>query len=324
MLCFRASATAALLACSPIVGAAVPSAAAADPAGPAPPTTTASSPAQIPGATQFDITSKITGRTYRIYLAGPVAAPPPGGFRVLYVLDAFTSFPTAASQALLGSLVGHAPVVVVGVGYPSVLATQTLRKRDLTPWPSDPAAMDPGDKAEDYGGGEDFHRFMVEELRPIVAKAFKVDPGKQALMGYSLGGLFTLNVMFRHPDAYQTYVAGSPSIWFDGRKVLEGEAAFADLVRAGKTAPRLLITSDGWEQSVDAPDLPASGAARAKAVTEVKAARMVDNARELAKRLAPLKGAAGYQVRYALFPEETHLTGIPASTSRGVAFVVTP
>ena len=299
-------------------------AAAGDPAFPAPPTVTATSPALLSGATQFDITSRITGRTYRIFLSGPIAAPPPGGFPVLYVLDAFSAFPTAASQALLGSLSGRAPVVVVGVGYPSVAATMQLRKRDLTPWPSDPATMEPGDTAEDYGGGEDFHRFMVEELRPIIAKAFKVDPGKQALMGYSLGGLFTLDVLFRHPDAYQAYVAGSPSIWFDGRKLLEGEAAFADKVRAGKVAPRLLITSDGWEQGEDSPDLPAAGDARAKGVAEMSAARMVDNARELAGRLRALKGAAGYEVRYALFPQETHLTGIPASTSRGVAFVAKP
>ena len=59
-------------------------------------------------------------------------------------------------------------------------------------------------------------------------------------------------------------------------------------------------------------------------IAEMASARMVDNARELAGRLAALKGGAGYQVRYALFPEETHLTGIPAATSRGVAFVVKP
>jgi predicted alpha/beta superfamily hydrolase len=165
---------------------------------------------------------------------------------------------------------------------------------------------------------------MVEELRPVIAAAVKVDPGRQALMGYSLGGLFTLNVMFRHPDAYQTYVAGSPSIWFDGRKLLEGEAAFADLVRAGRAAPRLLITSGGLEQAADGPDLPPPGEARAKAVADIAAARMVDNARELAGRLAALKGGAGYQARYVLFPDETHLTGIPAATSRGVAFVVKP
>jgi len=51
---------------------------------------------------------------------------------------------------------------------------------------------------------------------------------------------------------------------------------------------------------------------------------MVDNARELASRLMALQGGAGYKVRYTLFPEETHLSGMPASTSRGVAFIGVP
>jgi hypothetical protein len=49
--------------------------------------------------------------------------------------------------------------------------------------------------------------------------------------------------------------------------------------------------------------------------------RMVDNARDLAGRLKALPGGPGYEVRYTLFPEETHLTGIPVATGRGVAFV---
>jgi predicted alpha/beta superfamily hydrolase len=274
-----------------------------------------SSPAVLPGAKQFDITSKITGRTYRIYLSGPTSAPPASGYPVLYVLDAYPAFPTAATQAVLSGLSGHPPTVVVGIGYPNFAATMRLRDRDLTPFPADADALggQPGTKPEDFGGGEDFHRF--------IAKMFSVDAHNQALMGYSLGGLFTLNVMFRHPDAYRTYIAGSPSIWYDRRKVLEGEAAFSDLVRAGKIAPRLLITSDEWEQSQDAPDLPATGDARAKALADMAAARMVDNAKELADRLRAIKGGPGYEVRYALFPRETHLTGIPASTSRGVAFL---
>jgi hypothetical protein len=245
---------------------------------------------------------------------------------VLYVLDAFMAFPTAATQAVLGSLDGRQPTVVVGIGYPSVPATMQLRNRDLTPWPADQSALNgrQGAKADDYGGAEDFHRFMVEELRPIIAKTFPIDARNQALMGYSLGGLFTLNVMFHHPDAYRTYVAGSPSIWYDGRKLLQGEAAFLDLVRAGKTSPRLLITSDGWEQAEDAPNLPASGNAREEGLAAMKETRMVDNARELAERLKAIKGAAGYEVRYVVFAQETHLTGIPASTSRGVAFVTAP
>ncbi len=53
---------------------------------------------------------------------------------------------------------------------------------------------------------------MMEELRPRIAAACKVDPADQTLMGYSLGGLFTRGVLFHHPETYRTYVAGSPSI----------------------------------------------------------------------------------------------------------------
>ena len=234
------------------------------------------------------------------------------------------AFPIAAGQVQLGSISGRPPVVVVGIGYPNIMAAMTLRNRDLTPWQLDARSTMPGNKADDYGGADAFHRFMMEELRPIIAKTYPIDPGNQALMGYSLGGLFALHVMFHHPEAYRTYVAGSPSIWFNGRQVLRSEAAFSEAVRTGKAAPRLLITSDGWEQADDSPDLPASGKARADGLVQMNAARMVDNARELAMRLQAIRGAAGYHVRYALFPQETHQTGIPASTSRGVAFIAMP
>ena len=49
-------------------------------------------------AVQFDLPSKITGRPYRIYVAKPSAAPPKGGWPVIYVLDADFTLATASSQ----------------------------------------------------------------------------------------------------------------------------------------------------------------------------------------------------------------------------------
>jgi hypothetical protein len=73
-------------------------------------------------------------------------------------------------------------------------------------------------------------------------------------------------------------------------------------VRAGKVAPRILITSDAWEQDPASPALPPPGP----------------------KRDAALPGLKGYAVRYGLFPEETHETGIPAASTRGLVFALTP
>jgi uncharacterized protein len=173
-------------------------------------------------------------------------------------------------------------------------------------------------KAADYGGAEGFHRFMMEELRPRITGLYRVNPHNQSLIGYSLGGLFVLHVLLEQPDAYRSYVVGSPSIWWNDKEVLRDEAKFISAVRAGKAAPRILITSNEWEQFKGAPGLKPDD------LKAMKADRMVDNARELGSRLQAIKGPAGYDVRYFLFFQETHLSGAPAAASRGMAFISRP
>jgi predicted alpha/beta superfamily hydrolase len=97
-------------------------------------------------ARQFDLTSKITGRTYRIYVTTPLAPAPKGGFPVLYVLDGNISFPVAHGQVVLSALGGARPLLVVGVGYPQAAAAMTLRNRDLTP--TQPGPHDPGNVSD--------------------------------------------------------------------------------------------------------------------------------------------------------------------------------
>jgi len=282
----------------------------AEPSRPPVAATTAPVPALLPLAVQFDIKSANTGRTYRIYVSRPVVPAPAAGYPVLYVLDADTAFPTAASQAVLASLLdSRKPVLVVGIAYPDVMATMSLRTRDLTPYvPNAETALTEPGKPEEWGGADAFHRFMLEELRPVIASMAGVDKSDQSLMGYSLGGLFALHVLLSDPESYRNYVIGSPSVWWNGRQVLQDLPSFGKKVQDGKVSPRVLITSDALEQAAGSRSLP-------------DIYRMVDNARELADTLGKIKGRNGYRVDYTLFPNETHNSGIPASTSRGVAFV---
>jgi predicted alpha/beta superfamily hydrolase len=67
------------------------------------------------------------------------------------------------------------------------------------------------------GGNDAFLSFIIDELKPAIAKATQVDPGRQALFGHSLGGLFVLHALFSRSDAFDTFIAGSPSIWW-GKK----------------------------------------------------------------------------------------------------------
>jgi predicted alpha/beta superfamily hydrolase len=175
---------------------------------------------------------------------------------------------------------------------------------------------------KDAGGSELFYRFLTEELRPAIAAAYPTDGADQILYGHSLGGLFTLGVLFNHPSAFSTYLVSSPSIWWDAKTVLKGAPGFARKVEAGEAAPRIMIVVGGDEESVPKRLPPGVSVDQMKA----SASRflMVTNARELAERLAALKGAPGYEVKFHAFEDEDHMSVLPASISRTLGFALEP
>ena len=273
---------------------------------------------------QFDMPSKISGRTYRIFVHTPRTPPPPGGYPVLFISDGNTTFPITAGQAELEGLMGG-HMLVVAIGYPTddPGALISVRTRDLTPSPPMPPPP-PGSgmsaKPEDYGGGEQFYRFITEELRPSIAATYKVDPKDQSLYGHSLGGLFTLGVLFHHPDAFRGFIASSPSIWWNDREVLKGEADFSKAVESGRAQPRILIEVGGMEQTPPAKPPGMSTAQYEAAKAGMERSRMVGNAVDLADRLSKLKGGPGYEVRKQVFEREDHISTMAASMSRALTF----
>jgi len=291
------------------------------------PATLKRQPLMLPRTTWFDLASKHSGRTYRISVFEPLTPPPQAGYPVVTVTDASLTFPIAATQA--GALgFGGQGALVVGVGYPTKdpMAPMRLRLRDLTPQtplsriPSIPGL--PAPEAGDFGGGEPFYRFIVEELRPAIAAMFKVDPARQTLYGHSLGGLFTLGVLLKHPEAFQTYAAASPAIWWNGRALLKLVPAFEKRVAAGEVAARVLLMIGGLEQTP--PAVPPPNMTAAQIRKQSRHARMVDNARELGARLAALNGEPGYHARFVEFEDEDHDSVVPASLGRALTFALSP
>jgi len=284
------------------------------------------SPATLFGAVQFDMASKISGRTYRILVFKPASPPPPAGYPVLVVTDGAMMFPLAATQSATAGMFGRRTCLVVGVSYPGddMWSAFRHRNRDLTPpTPLSRIRPQPGQppvKAENYGGSDEFRRFLVEELRPAIAAAYPVDPDDQTLYGHSLGGLFALTVLFDHPQAFRAFVASSPSIWWNRRAVLKAEADFARRICAREAQPRVLIVVGAREQ--EPPPTTPPGMTRAMLRRLIASSRMVDNARELAGRLAAIKGGPGYEVRFCAFEDEDHGSVIPATISRALGFAL--
>lgn len=269
-------------------------------------------------AQQREITSAATGRAYRIFVFVPSAPPPPAGYPVLYMLDGNSTYPLAASLLQMAehstNPAGITPGILVGIGYPGDAPINlAARAEDYTPPATDLSAT--GDLSGNKQGGADrFLDFIENELKPRLAADFKIDPARQTLFGHSYGGLFTLHTLFTRPAAFQRYVAGSPSIWWNHRHILTEKNAWLK-TRASTVAPaapRLLITVGSLEQT------PSRDRRLAHRAELVIARRQVDNARDLAAELA----AAGLPAEFILLERDNHGTArVPAIVhALGVAF----
>lgn len=286
-------------------------------------------PVTLPETSSRDFTSRINGRDLRLFLHIPAVDPPAEGFPVFYIFDGNSCFATVAEiMRSRAPADGVRPAVVVAIGYATDDRTVAgiQRMKDL----STPATAEwlktlpfdiPGLVTEATGGLDDFLRVLLEEIRPLVATLAPTDPADQTVMGHSLGGLAVLRLLFTRPDAFRTFVASSPSIWWSDRGILAGEAAFGARVAAGEVAPRILIDVGEREQA------PEVGALRlyrsyAKAQASADFCGMVANARALGERLGALTGAEGYEARTVVFPDEGHISVLPAAISRGLQFAL--
>lgn len=281
---------------------AAPATAAAQPAAPA--------PSILPDTASWEMTGE-TGRRYRIFAAWPKAPPPPGGYPVLYVLDANWMFATAVDTVrAFERRPGGKPAVVIGIGYPDGLEVNRERALDLTP-----RLGSPEPKMAGTGGAEAFLRFVETRLKPEVAKRYKVDAARESLFGHSYGGLFTLYALVNRPALFDNWVAASPSIWFEDRLMQRANLRkrLAAKLAASGAAPRVLITAGEYEQAAD-PDFPPP---RLDLLME---RRQVDNAREFGEFLTQ----PGVAVRVETLAGEDHGTVIPVAIARAVRWSLGP
>ncbi|WP_052384120.1 alpha/beta hydrolase [Litchfieldella xinjiangensis] len=249
------------------------------------------------------LASPQTGREYLIQVSLPKAAPPANGYPVLYVLDGNIRFPllAAARQTLVrqGMAREGVPWVIVGIGYPGVDDLDIdARAEDLTPpAPALSETGDPGGRPQ--GGGERFLTFIEETLKPAMAERYPLDRQRQALLGHSYGGLFVLDTLLRHPEAFSDYLAISPSIWWNQRylfEVLDNVSAFP--TEEGPPVKRVVIAVGGLEQSAR-PGEEGSERARRR-----EANAMIDNARAMADALP--HALPWVDTHFVLFEGEDH------------------
>lgn len=232
------------------------------------------------------------GRTYKISVALPAGYTESGSaYRALYVTDANAEFGIAVETARL-----NAPgTVVVGIGYDNpgqgFAASGVPRTLDLTP--TDIGAATPS------GGAPEFLSFLREELVPRVERDFHVDAGDRALMGHSFGGLFATYTLLHNEGLFQRFVIASPSLWWDEHTILDLESEYAAAndtldARVFLSVGSLEETTTGFPMTSD----------------------MTRFARTLSDR-----AYTGLELGGHVFEDETHLSVIGASFSRGLRFI---
>ncbi|HEY2781551.1 MAG TPA: alpha/beta hydrolase-fold protein [Steroidobacteraceae bacterium] len=279
-----------------------------------------SRPVTMERAEQWTMRSK-AGRIFEISIARPSGTAPAHGYPVMYVLDPSTAFATLVDTVRNQEQM-FGPVVVVGIGYTSDAEGEN-RTLDLTP-PTNQADLPAGMPGcwGATGGNDAFLSFLTAELKPAIAKAVAVDANRQALFGHSLGGLFVLHALFVRSDAFDTYIAGSPSIWW-GKKAILGEvAAFKAAQQRSKVQRHLLITVGELEAIASPEEIRLGAVLNVKDPMKLmRDAKQVGNSADLAKDLASLT-SAGLEVQRIAFPDETHNSVIPAYLARGARFTL--
>jgi predicted alpha/beta superfamily hydrolase len=100
------------------------------------------------------------------------------------------------------------------------------------------------DSRNEGGRGDDYGRMVMEELKPRIDERYRTisDVPNTAIGGSSLGGLIALHLALTRSDAFGSAAVMSPSVWWNGRAILDEVDAFG-----GAHRPRIWLDVGGRE-----------------------------------------------------------------------------
>jgi len=251
--------------------------------------------------------SEIINDDFEIYISLPNSyANTDTTYPVLFSLDANVKFGLISNVVNnLGTLSRELPeIIVVGIAYPIEGLEDWVigRNRDMTPtsvpehekyW-VDRLSQATGrdDIVIQSGKADKFLDFICEELIPFIESEYCVSSKDRALHGTSLGGLFTLYALFQHPETFQRYFAGSPSISWDEDYMYNLEKNYGDY--HNDLPLRLFICVGGLESE-----------------------KYINNMNKMAELLHS-RNYPNFELEVFIFENETHSSTVSASIARGL------
>lgn len=166
------------------------------------------------------ITSQILGSDRDLWIALPPSYASSHGYRdypVLYALDGnlfFHPFTGVVRQLSMDATPLVPEMIIVGVSSQNRLTDSTPTRsligadgREASAWGAS-------------GGGEDFQRFLEDEVIAYVEANFSTSDYR-ILAGYSLTGLSVAHNLFTRPDMFDAHIIMDASIWWDNYMILD-------------------------------------------------------------------------------------------------------
>jgi predicted alpha/beta superfamily hydrolase len=249
--------------------------------------------------------SNILDQEMELYIKIPATYKTDTGkiYPCYYATDGNRSFPMMADMAnsFEVPVIVEPEIFMVGIGYKirDLADWGAWRTRDLTPtnipssdkyW-SDVFSKMTGRQVEaKTGGAAKFLECIEKEVFPFMESNYRISAAERGLGGYSYGGLFSLYVLFKRPELFSHYFAGSPSIRYDKGILYTWEEEFASTHNDLNAS--LFMTAGGAEDSV-----------------------MIANVLKMAAQLES-RNYPGLKVETTVFPDETHMSCVPAAWMR--------
>jgi len=169
----------------------------------------------------------------------------------------------------------------------------SLRDRDYLPTACEMSSYS--------GGAKEYLAFLEKELIPLINGNYRTDSQETTLFGDSYSGLFGLFALFNTDNLFNRYIIGSPSIYWDDAVIFDYEKNYNDI--NDDIQGRVFMSVGALE-----------------AIQEPAFAKMVDNVITMNQRLVG-REYPNLKLTTHVFPDESHLSVIPATVSRGLRTV---
>ena len=203
------------------------------------------------------------------------------------------------------------------MGYPLDAAYDPLRRSwDLGPPPGQtyPPFFEDSPRVK-TGGAEEFLGFVEDQIKPMVENMLPVDRNRQSLFGHSFGGLFVLYSLFTRPSAFTTWIAASPSIYWENKSIERFFPKFAAACAVRSNA-ELFLSCGEYETDKLAPfQVGAEDEAARRAHKKITLNDVY--ATDLMNRLIDLPGRP-LRVQFEVHPGENHMSLLPVAVNRAI------